>query len=172
MKRFLFLVVSLFNYADASEWLCREEASQRRGNVILACGIGESQSEDRARLQALESAKAEFRSLCEDDEECRDHATVVTPERTECELTDIDTYRCYRLISFTLGEYVANRGPSQLYKALGPPESVVRHTSLDGSTSWTQLVYRGSMCRYPDHSCYVILDNQQKIIERRDLVIN
>lgn len=98
----LMLLVSTSAFAK-EEWLCTEASSQRRGNSILACGVGEGRDESQARTKALDNSKQEFTKLCELSDDCKNHLITVQPERTTCE-KDKRNYRCYRLIVFTIDE--------------------------------------------------------------------
>lgn len=80
----------------ASDWLCTEEAAQRRGDTIIVCGIGLGSTEAQARDDATEKAKAEFGSICEQSSDCRGHETIVSPMRNTCDPTNDGWFRCYR----------------------------------------------------------------------------
>ena len=97
----LFLLIIGNNAYSSNSWLCTEEASQRRGNSIYSCGIGEAGDEAEARLRALDSAKTEFSRLCEASDDCRGHKIDVEPGRTTCESGE--RYKCYRLVIFKIG---------------------------------------------------------------------
>lgn len=174
-KLILLALLSFIPQAYADDWLCRSESSQRRDNVILACGLGVSPSEAEARKIALDRAKEEFKSLCEDDEDCQERAVLVAPERTECTLAD-GLYRCYRLLSFTYSEDVAasdgtlGQSFEVFTKALGSPRSVIQHLSIDGSRRWTQVLYQGNVCTDPLRSCYLVVENDQ-IVELHDVIL-
>jgi len=108
------LVAGLCEPVMAQEdWLCVHEASQRRGNEVLACGIATAPSEPQARKEAFLAAKDEFRLVCDVDASCLNRVAVVTPSRTECEREPSGAFRCLRLIIFTLGgAYVTPGEPS------------------------------------------------------------
>ena len=91
-------------FADDS-WFCKEVSSQRAGNVIKSCGVGNGSDENAARAAAFENAKKEFGSVCTLSTDCRGRAISVTPERTTCEKEGAG-YKCYRLIVFTIGNTV------------------------------------------------------------------
>ena len=95
----------LFAFASvASEsWLCTEEASQRRGDQILSCGIGKGSDENEARKNAFENSKAEFDRICSRSTDCRGHTVSIEPRRTSCVEKAGSGFICHRLLAFTLG---------------------------------------------------------------------
>lgn len=97
---FLMLLFSAISFATASEsWLCTEESSQTQGQQIFACGVGHGEDEDQARAKAFDSAKAEFRRLCDVSTACKGLAVKVEPKRTTCE-EGSQGWKCYRLLVF------------------------------------------------------------------------
>ena len=84
-----------------AEWLCEEEASQREGNTIKSCGIGQAKTEAEARDMALDNAKKEFDKICNASVDCAGHETIADPRRTSCSLKG-NTYTCHRLIAFEI----------------------------------------------------------------------
>jgi hypothetical protein len=90
--------------AAADNWLCTQEASQRKGSVILSCGIGSGADENAARLSAFDAAKAEFAKICSVSDDCKNHLISAQPRRTACEQNEPNVYRCYRLIEFDIGQ--------------------------------------------------------------------
>ena len=84
-----------------AEWLCEEEASQREGNTIKSCGIGQAKTEAEARDMALDNAKKEFDKICNASVDCAGHKTIADPRRTSCSLKG-NTYTCHRLIAFEI----------------------------------------------------------------------
>lgn len=101
----IFLVVFFARAVLATEktWLCTEEASQRKGNTVLSCGIASGGDENTARLASFDSAKAEFSKICAGSDDCKGHSISVQPRRTACEQTGPKEYKCYRLIEFEIG---------------------------------------------------------------------
>ena len=91
-----------------TQWLCKEESSQRRGNEIVSCGIGFGSDESSARLNAFDSAKSEFNRVCESSADCKSHEITTAPQRTTCEEKDSTKtgFKCYRLVVFTIGNAV------------------------------------------------------------------
>jgi len=88
----IFLLSSINAYAD---WLCTEEASQLRGDSVIACGVGLGPTEAMARQDALEKAKQEFEGICEQSYHCRGHETKVEPLRNSCS-PNPKGYECVR----------------------------------------------------------------------------
>jgi thiamine pyrophosphokinase len=103
--RYLMLGLLISSHLVAADWLCTEEASQRKGNSIYACGIGEGSDEGAARLTAFDAAKIEFSKICSASDDCKMHRIAVSPERTACEKS-FGRFKCYRLIVFAIGEEV------------------------------------------------------------------
>lgn len=101
MKIKTFLVLISFPLSLHASWLCREAASQARGNTFFACGYSESKNLMKAREGSLESAKREFKSFCNDSSNCRDHAYTMSPMRTDCFWED-KTYKCFRGVEYTI----------------------------------------------------------------------
>ncbi len=87
---------------SASEWFCEEVASQRDGNIIKACGIGESATEASARSLAFENAKKEFDRICNASADCNGHQSIADPKRTSCKQTPGKNVVCHRLVSFQI----------------------------------------------------------------------
>lgn len=98
-KGLLFLAVSLFSHNVLAGWVCQEAASVRDGNRILACGIGEAESESEARLKAFENAEQEYKMLCARDVRCKGYKTEVNPARNTCKKKD-GVYKCYRGLEY------------------------------------------------------------------------
>lgn len=116
MKSFLeiFLIVTISTAClevIASDWLCHEEASQRQGDEILACGIGIGPDENSARIQALDNASLEFNKLCNVSDDCRGKKVAATPKRTQCS-QDGKTFKCYRLVSFAVSAETRDSHPN------------------------------------------------------------
>lgn len=97
--KWLILICLVVQNVCFADFMCKEEASERRGNRILACGIGKNKDESVARALALKNAKAEFNSICSASSDCIGKPITITPMRTACEK---DT--CYRMIGFEIGE--------------------------------------------------------------------
>lgn len=96
------LISSIVSHsARADQWLCKEEASQRRGSTITACGIGYGLTEQQARESAFEASKQEFNNICAASSDCYSKQVVVNPKRTDCAL-DGNNYVCYRLVDYTM----------------------------------------------------------------------
>src|SRR5713101_740046 len=119
----------------AGDWLCTQEASQRRGDSILACGIGIGRDENSARSAAFENAKAEFMRLCNLSEDCRWHKFNVTPSRTDCEEKD-GLISCQRLLSFEIqqstGVQIASNVPMHSFASTQPPRAKAWTCHLGG----------------------------------------
>lgn len=102
VARFLVVALTLFGFnASAADWFCEEAASQRDGNVVRTCGIGEARWEATARAQALETARLEFNRLCDLSSDCYGRPVSVRPGRTSCKKSKVG-FQCHRLFIFTI----------------------------------------------------------------------
>ncbi len=97
----IFIVFNL-NVANA-QWLCREASSSRSGQTITACGVGQSQNLDEARIKSRESAVEEFKRLCQLSSDCFDFDYTVIPKRTDCEVKE-GKQNCYRALDFEISD--------------------------------------------------------------------
>jgi hypothetical protein len=100
MRIFLFLVLALIVQATPaaeSGWFCKEGASERISNTILACGIARARDEDEARKAALRNAFDELDLVCDRSADCRRFNLNIEPKRNEC-LRETDGYKCYRAV--------------------------------------------------------------------------
>lgn len=104
MKPFLFCFLFSFPVYAFDNWLCTEEASERRANAIYSCGVGVSVDEGEARAKAYDNAEREFNKICEKSFDCKDHRISVEPKRNYCDAHG-DMFRCYRLVVFSIGKH-------------------------------------------------------------------
>lgn len=109
MKTLAAVIVSLIAInSKASEWFCENQASERHGDTITACGIASAVSEQDARNKAFDAAKIEFDKICNSDTSCKHHEIGVVPKRTECQVTEssenVKLIRCVRAVQFSIGE--------------------------------------------------------------------
>lgn len=95
----LFLLIS--SLKAHAQWLCREASSTRTGHVVTACGVGQSQNLDQARVKSRESAIEEFKRVCQLSNDCSDFDYTVTPKRTDCEFKN-GFHICYRALDFEI----------------------------------------------------------------------
>lgn len=107
MKNVLLLGLLFSVNAQAADWLCTEESSQRTANVISSCGIGHGLDEGTARARALDSAQTEFDKICQNSSDCLNHSVTANPMRTEC-IKDQGVFQCYRLVKFTIFDQTEN----------------------------------------------------------------
>jgi hypothetical protein len=102
LKLNIFLITfCLVSTSEAADWICKEAASQRQGEAIMACGIGVAKDEATARILALKEAKREFDSICSESADCKGHALKVTPLRNDCQ-TRNGRVECYRGVRFEI----------------------------------------------------------------------
>lgn len=103
LKIIICVILLLSQIATADEWLCTTESGQRQGNLILACGVGESSGDEAyARKRALSNAIEEFNTICEISSDCAGRKIIVEPKRTSCAVEKNGLLKCYRLIAVTL----------------------------------------------------------------------
>lgn len=128
------LIILLFmsQTALAADWLCTEEASQRQGNSIFACGIGTGADENAARLNAFDSAKAEFNKVCNNSDDCNGKQVAISPKRTQCQQYENGTNKCYRLLVFTIG--AGRMGAGQVNR-------IMQAQNMDTSDNFQPFVY-------------------------------
>lgn len=101
----ILFVLFISSSAFATEqWFCTDESGKRDGDTVLACGVGESTTEDYARKRALTSAIYEFQTICDMSSECAGRPTSVEPKRLTCSQDKQGLWKCYRLIAVTLGK--------------------------------------------------------------------
>lgn len=101
MKYVICLLMSFNAFAD--DWFCKHEAGKREGDLIWACGIGESSDEGDARHKALKDAQREFQEICEMSHDCTGRKLNVDPQRTTCDPFN-GHVKCYRLLVINLGQ--------------------------------------------------------------------
>ena len=89
------------NCEGQESWLCTEDSTQVRSDSVLACGIGQAQTEGDARRLAFKSARAEFDQVCGPNTECSTHRYSVEPQRSSCGRID-GQWKCYRLVQFKM----------------------------------------------------------------------
>lgn len=162
--------------ASNDQWLCKEEASQRRSNTVVSCGIGTGGSEDDARAKAFESAKAEFDRVCNASSDCIYHEVKAIPKRTDCSYKD-NQYVCYRLVDFTIGQAKMINGQpiqatakirvgmtaKQVIAALGSPNRV-NNFDLDSSVKMWSFDNKN----FCDSQGFCVVDIQNgKVVEYR-----
>jgi hypothetical protein len=165
---FLMMVAS----AHADNWLCTSQASERRAGSVLACGIGRSGDEARARSMAFDNAKREFAKICNLSNDCRNHKINVVPNRTECQPSNTGIV-CHRLISFEIGGPGVNKlvdpEPFSVEDVSGYPRlkrgmSIKQMFALWGKAASSEIMddigfriysYRGPMCEEGMYNCEV-----------------
>lgn len=103
MKYLLIFILYLISIETKlhAKWFCNEAASEKTGNVISTCGIGESSDESGARKKAGINAMDEFNLICDKSDDCKDFEYNIEPLRNEC-LKENDKYKCYRGFQFTI----------------------------------------------------------------------
>jgi hypothetical protein len=97
----IFLFLLLVWSVPALSWYCNDVASERNGDTINACGIGEAGDEDVARKNALNNAYKELDLICSHSADCANRALEISPLRTDCKKVDL-IYRCHRGITATV----------------------------------------------------------------------
>lgn len=191
-KLILIAVMNLTSDAHAGDdWLCTTQASQRRSNAILACGVAIAKDEPEARAKAFQAAMEEFHRVCDSSVDCVGHEIQIMPQRTECEASGSGE-KCYRLLAVYIGHnytpvkriktvvaqvevqikrevaqvtkvFKLKRGVSKaaVLAAFGPPYDVVQY---DDET----LFYNNRLCRPIAGNCYVSF-KQGKMVSALDI---
>lgn len=101
---FYIIVYVLHTNIYATNWTCTEVASEKIDNFIMACGVGEAETEGDARKLALENAINEFKSICNISDDCLNKKTYTKPLRNSCEKLDNNKIKCYRGIQVEFRE--------------------------------------------------------------------
>jgi hypothetical protein len=101
MKTLILLIMIISSNARADQWFCTDESSEKTGNIVKVCGLGEDREEGPARIKAFQNAWAEFYNLCKSSTNCVNHEFNSKPLRTECRETERG-YKCYRMIEFDI----------------------------------------------------------------------
>jgi hypothetical protein len=115
---FIFALFALSSFAGPN-WYCTEVASERSGDLIRACGVGEGRDENEARARAFENAKKEFANICRASDDCKTKKVSVNPQRSECSLEANGRFKCRRLIEVIVSE--EDRAPDPL-----PPKRITQ----------------------------------------------
>ncbi len=102
-KRWISFFIVIIPVGVHAQWLCREASSTRSGQTITACGVGQSQNLDDARVKSRESAIEEFKRVCQLSTDCSDYDYTVVPKRTDCELNG-GNHICYRALDFEISD--------------------------------------------------------------------
>ncbi len=98
MKKIILLFFILLFSHSSLAWYCNEVASERNGDTINACGIGEAEDEDVARKLALNNAYKELDLICSRSADCAGRGLEISPLRTDCKKVDL-AFRCHRGIT-------------------------------------------------------------------------
>ncbi len=110
---------------NAKAWYCLEVASERQGDVINACGIGEAVDEDAARKVALNNAYKELDLICSHSSDCADKALEITPLRTDCKKVE-SIYRCHRGITANITSKPRDLSQTQLLQEVFIPKKIIQ----------------------------------------------
>jgi TolA-binding protein len=100
--KYLLIIIFIFSSNPSwASWFCKEAASEAQGNTFFSCGVAESLTLYQARKQALNNAKEEFKSFCNESPNCRNREFIVKPMRTDCERNG-DKFICYRSLEYKI----------------------------------------------------------------------
>ena len=130
MKKLLFIFAMLLMSTTSRAWYCLEVASERLGDTINACGIGEAIEEDSARKLALSNAYKELDLICSHSADCADKALDITPMRTDCKKLENNFYRCHRGVSAAITGKPRDLTQKQLLEEVFVPKKIIQQ---DGS---------------------------------------
>jgi len=119
MKHYIRILVVMFMVVSETsafaDWFCTEEAAERKGNAIYACGVGQDEDEAEARHNALATAQIEFQNICGMSSDCQGHEIITEPGRTEC-VKHGKELKCFRLVIFRIGDENKNFQMPRAYR--------------------------------------------------------
>ena len=127
MKKFVLFCLILLS-SPAFAWYCNEVASERNGDTINACGIGEAADEDLARKIALHNAYKELDLICSHSADCANRALEIAPLRTDCKKVE-NLYRCHRGVTATVTDKERDLDQKALLEEVFVPKKIVQ---IDG----------------------------------------
>lgn len=110
---------------NANAWYCLEVASERQGDIINACGIGEAVDEDAARKVALNNAYKELDLICSHSSDCADKELEITPLRTDCKKIE-NIYRCHRGITANITSKSRDINQTHLLQEVFIPKKIIQ----------------------------------------------
>ena len=96
----ILLILNIHSTSFAG-WFCKDVASERTGERLNTCGVGEGTSENEARADALEAAYKELDKICSKSADCNNFEITLRPLRNDCAKTP-QGYKCYRGIEATI----------------------------------------------------------------------
>lgn len=103
--------------AYSADWFCKEGGSSWNENMLTVCGIGEAKTEEDAKIAALRNAAQEFKELCLQSADCRNHDSRIDPKRTDCERIN-GTYKCYRAFRYEIIDKISPTAFDEYQKKL------------------------------------------------------
>ena len=168
------IITMILSVSLAKEtWFCTETTSERIGNTIQACGIGEGNDENTAREASFKAAEKEFNNLCKMDDYCRTHKITVIPKRSSCE-ENKEHYKCYRMISFSISNeeltttYIPQdpeTGKKNLLKKGMSKEEVAKMFGVPISTDYNSwMYYQNKLCQKSrNETCRIRFDDKNKV---------
>jgi hypothetical protein len=124
MKKFV-LMLMIFASTPTMAWYCNEVASERNGDTINACGIGEAADEDLARKIALHNAYKELDLICSHSADCANRGLEIAPLRTDCKKIE-NLYRCHRGITATVTDIERDLDQKALLEEVFVPKKIVQ----------------------------------------------
>jgi hypothetical protein len=129
MKKISTVIAFLLWAPVALSWYCKDVASERSGDTINACGIGESIDEDSARKISLNNAYKELDLICSRSADCANRALEIEPLRTDCQKVE-NLYRCHRGISATITSRPRDLSQKALLEEIYVPKKIIE---VDGT---------------------------------------
>ena len=99
MKLLIIFFTSLFVQSSHAAWLCTEASSLAENDYFYSCGVAVSPELYQARKQALNNAKDEFNSFCDESYNCKNNEYIITPLRTDCKKKN-NQFTCYRGLQY------------------------------------------------------------------------
>lgn len=132
--KYLTALLIVFHVHSAFAWYCNDVASERNGDTINSCGIGESTTEDEARKRALHNAYNELDLICSRSSDCADRALEISPLRTVCKKVE-NFYRCHRGITASITTKERDPKQKNLLEEVYVPKKVVQ---VDGRNEFSK----------------------------------
>ncbi len=164
------IVVSNSTFAKGMpEWLCTQESSERRGQDIVACGVGVAPTENEARLSAFDGAETEFKRICTASADCNSTQSIVIPKRTTCEVKEDGLFECRRLVIFSMAAGPAK--PESLKASAAKYQKIAKGMTLANLTyqfgqptaigsafgGRLKVTFNGDFCEL--NHCYAVIDH-------------
>lgn len=133
----LIISISLISLSSHASWLCKEASSMAENEYFYSCGVATTSKLSTARKKALNNAKDEFNTFCDESYNCKNNEYVVSPLRTDCKKVN-NEFICYRGLEYRIldkkREY-SNMSLSELKKEVASKENELQYINNRISTT-------------------------------------